>query len=201
MDMVGVVAFYLSFNKLQGPILKHDIDDIDVEAFRNVSSLNKLILSSNNLMIQLSDLLFNLSDFENKPIKNVNNVLFVSHYTLSSLYRRFTPVLVLDSDAPDPLHQGSVDFRRSKNFEQWNSLTLVQLPQTLLNAQNLLAGYKTALLAVLRLPAGNVYWFAWEKGERGNCGANIGRCVYICDNCAACYGRSNASAYLCDHFR
>ncbi|TXG48782.1 hypothetical protein EZV62_024657 [Acer yangbiense] len=98
--------------------------------------------------------------FENKPIKNLNNVLFVSHYTLASLHRRLTPVPALDSDASHPLHQGSADFRSSKSFEQWNSLTakfsgassipftLLQLPQIILNAQNLLAGNKTALLAV-----------------------------------------------------
>ncbi|KAH7571546.1 hypothetical protein JRO89_XS04G0076200 [Xanthoceras sorbifolium] len=98
--------------------------------------------------------------FENKPIKNLNNVLFVSHYTLASLHRRLTPVLALDSDVPHPLHQGSADIRSNKSFEQWNSLTakfsgasnipftLLQLPQIILNARNLLAGNKTALLAV-----------------------------------------------------
>ncbi|XP_041016109.1 maltose excess protein 1, chloroplastic-like isoform X2 [Juglans microcarpa x Juglans regia] len=66
----------------------------------------------------------------------------------------------LDSDVPHTLHEGSVKHGSSKSFEQWDSLTakfsgaasipflLLQLPQIILNASNLLAGNKTALLAV-----------------------------------------------------
>lgn len=54
----------------------------------------------------------------------------------------------------------SANFRSNKAFEEWNSLTakfagaanipfmILQLPQIILNARNLLAGNKTALLAV-----------------------------------------------------
>lgn len=63
----------------------------------------------------------------------------------------------LDSNIPG---EGSVELKSSKSFEQWDSLTakfsgaanipflLLQLPQIILNARNLLAGNKTALLAV-----------------------------------------------------
>ncbi|KAG2701254.1 hypothetical protein I3760_06G035700 [Carya illinoinensis] len=66
----------------------------------------------------------------------------------------------LDSDVPHTLHEGSVKHGSNKSFEQWDSLTakfsgaasipflLLQLPQIILNASNLLAGNKTALLAV-----------------------------------------------------
>lgn len=58
------------------------------------------------------------------------------------------------------LCKGSANIRSNKEFEEWNSLTakfsgaanipfmLLQLPQIVLNARNLLAGNKTALLAV-----------------------------------------------------
>lgn len=58
------------------------------------------------------------------------------------------------------LHKESGNFRSNKAFEEWNSLTakfsgaanipfmLLQLPQIILNARNLLAGNKAALLAV-----------------------------------------------------
>jgi hypothetical protein len=58
--------------------------------------------------------------------------------------------------------------------------------------------------------AGDVYWFAWEpftalilykeEGEGGDCCANIGCSVIIYCICAACTGRSHASALFCDHF-
>ncbi|KAJ4720971.1 maltose excess protein 1, chloroplastic-like [Melia azedarach] len=95
-----------------------------------------------------------------KPVSNLNNVLFISRYTLASLQRRLSPVPAVDSDVPHPLHQGSANIRSNKEFEEWNSLTakfsgaanipfmLLQLPQIVLNARNLLAGNKTALLAV-----------------------------------------------------
>ena len=56
--------------------------------------------------------------------------------------------------------KGSVNHKYSKSFEQWDSLTakftavsnipflVLQLPQIILNARNLMAGNKTALLAV-----------------------------------------------------
>lgn len=96
----------------------------------------------------------------NKPTGNLNNVLFISHYTLATLHRRLSPVSAGDSDVPHPFHQESANFRSNKAFEEWNSLTakfsgaanipfmLLQLPQIILNARNLLAGNKAALLAV-----------------------------------------------------
>ncbi|XP_043815202.1 maltose excess protein 1, chloroplastic isoform X2 [Manihot esculenta] len=83
-----------------------------------------------------------------------------THYSLTSLHRRLSPVSALDSDVPHPLHQGSADVKDSKRFKQWDSWTakfsgasnipflLLQMPQIILNAQNLMAGNKTALLAV-----------------------------------------------------
>ncbi|RXH95394.1 hypothetical protein DVH24_025078 [Malus domestica] len=89
--------------------------------------------------------------------------LFKSYHPLPlrlPLQRRST-LSALDSDVPHPLHQGSVKSSSSKtSFEQWNSWTakfsgasnlpflLLQMPQIYLNAQNLLAGNKAALLAV-----------------------------------------------------
>ncbi|GAY43213.1 hypothetical protein CUMW_072800 [Citrus unshiu] len=96
----------------------------------------------------------------NKPAGKLNNVLFISHYTLATLHRRLSPVSAGDSDVPHPFHQESANFRSNKAFEEWNSLTakfsgaanipfmLLQLPQIILNARNLLAGNKAALLAV-----------------------------------------------------
>ncbi|XP_058183681.1 maltose excess protein 1-like, chloroplastic isoform X2 [Rhododendron vialii] len=82
---------------------------------------------------------------------------------LSSLHHRLKPIPALDSEAegvpPEyPIHHDQSDGRKS--FEQWDSLTakfagaanipflVLQLPQILLNARNLLAGNKNALLAV-----------------------------------------------------
>ncbi|KAL4595596.1 hypothetical protein ACB092_12G103800 [Castanea dentata] len=89
--------------------------------------------------------------------------LSLKYNSLTTLINRrvSSPITAaLDSDVPHPLHQGSVKLRNSKSFEQWDSLTakfsgasnipflLLQLPQIILNARNLLAGNKTALLAV-----------------------------------------------------
>ncbi|KAF5725672.1 maltose excess protein 1 chloroplastic-like [Tripterygium wilfordii] len=96
------------------------------------------------------------------PFKSLALTLKSSYtrYSLASLHRRLGPVAALDSDVPRPLHKGSVNFKNSKGYEQWDSLTakfsgaanipfmLLQLPQIILNAQNLLAGNKAALLAV-----------------------------------------------------
>nr|GMC47251.1 maltose excess protein 1-like, chloroplastic [Ipomoea batatas] len=67
------------------------------------------------------------------------------------------PVAALDSDIPGSIDQ---DLKSSDNFKQWDSLTakfagaanvpflLLQLPQIILNARNLIAGNKSALFAV-----------------------------------------------------
>lgn len=72
-------------------------------------------------------------------------------------HRRLTPVLALDSNVPPSNQEES---KKAENFEQWGSLTakfsgaanvpflLLQLPQIILNARNLLAGNNTALFAV-----------------------------------------------------
>ncbi|KAI8540611.1 hypothetical protein RHMOL_Rhmol09G0276600 [Rhododendron molle] len=89
---------------------------------------------------------------------------------LSSLHHRLKPIPALGSEAegvpPEyPIHHDQkrdVMFQSDgrKSFEQWDSLTakfagaanipflVLQLPQILLNARNLLAGNKNALLAV-----------------------------------------------------
>ncbi|KAL4304034.1 hypothetical protein GQ457_10G014740 [Hibiscus cannabinus] len=93
------------------------------------------------------------------PGKNKLNALplSLSQHSFLPLRHRLTPIRALDSD---PLHKGSEDFNSKKDYEQWDSLTstfsgaanipflLLQLPQIILNARNLLAGNKTALLAV-----------------------------------------------------
>jgi hypothetical protein len=84
-----------------------------------------------------------------------------THSLSQRRHRRIAPVLALNSDVPKPLHhQGSIKFKESREFEQWDSLTakfsgaanipflLLQLPQIILNARNLMAGNNTALLAV-----------------------------------------------------
>ncbi|MBA0737490.1 hypothetical protein Gogos_010950 [Gossypium gossypioides] len=92
--------------------------------------------------------------------KNKLNLSSLGQYSFHSLHHRVAPICALDSDVPHPLHKGSVDFKSKKSYEQWDSLTstfsgaanipflLLQLPQIILNARNLLAGNKTALLAV-----------------------------------------------------
>ncbi|MBA0827267.1 hypothetical protein Goarm_012056 [Gossypium armourianum] len=92
--------------------------------------------------------------------KNKLNLSSLGQYSFHSLHHRVAPIRALDSDVPHRLHKGSVDFKSKKSYEQWDSLTstfsgaanipflLLQLPQIILNARNLLAGNKTALLAV-----------------------------------------------------
>ncbi|XVF30586.1 hypothetical protein REPUB_Repub16aG0071100 [Reevesia pubescens] len=92
--------------------------------------------------------------------ENTLNVLGLSQYSFLSVTHRVGPIRALDSDVPHPLHKGSVNFKTTKSYEEWDSLTakfagaanipflLLQLPQIILNARNLLAGNKTALLAV-----------------------------------------------------
>ncbi|KAL7155742.1 hypothetical protein ABFS83_03G096900 [Erythranthe nasuta] len=72
---------------------------------------------------------------------------------------RLKPVSALSSDDTHPINQGSSQVR-GQSFDQWDSLTakfaaaanlpflLLQLPQIILNTRNLLAGNKSALLAI-----------------------------------------------------
>ncbi|KAK8715224.1 hypothetical protein V6N13_042562 [Hibiscus sabdariffa] len=88
------------------------------------------------------------------------NVLPLSQNSRVSLSQRAGPVRALDSDVPHPLHKGPVNFKSKKSYEEWDSWTakfagtanlpflLLQLPQIILNARNLMAGNKAALLAV-----------------------------------------------------
>ncbi|KAA3473420.1 maltose excess protein 1, chloroplastic-like [Gossypium australe] len=88
------------------------------------------------------------------------SVLALSLYSRVSLPHRAAPIRALDSDVPHPLHKGSVNFKKRKSYVEWDSLTakftgaanlpflLLQLPQIILNTRNLMAGNKTALLAV-----------------------------------------------------
>ncbi|KAL3573975.1 hypothetical protein D5086_024588 [Populus alba] len=95
--------------------------------------------------------------FPSKPFLHLHSL------SLTSLHRRLIPVPALDSDVPHPLDQGStvkVKNKRSKEIEEWDSWTakfsgganvpflLLQMPQIILNAKNLMSGNKTALLAV-----------------------------------------------------
>ncbi|XP_054796537.1 maltose excess protein 1-like, chloroplastic [Prosopis cineraria] len=100
-----------------------------------------------------------------KPIPFFKSSVSASRFThyrpfLSLSRPRLTcSINALHSDVPRP-HQGSVDIEREKRYQQWDSLTskfagaanipflLLQLPQIILNAQNLMAGNKTALFAV-----------------------------------------------------
>ncbi|KAJ6422537.1 hypothetical protein OIU84_027492 [Salix udensis] len=82
------------------------------------------------------------------------------HSSLASLHRRLSPVPALESDVPhhSPDHGSTV--KKSKKFEEWDFWTakfsggasvpflLLQMPQIILNANNLMSGNKTALLAV-----------------------------------------------------
>ncbi|XP_004307834.1 PREDICTED: maltose excess protein 1, chloroplastic-like [Fragaria vesca subsp. vesca] len=86
--------------------------------------------------------------------------LFSSTSYIPLNLRRRPTLSALDSDVPHPLHQGSAKLKTSESFEQWDSWTakfsgasnipflLLQMPQIILNAQNLMAGNKAALLAV-----------------------------------------------------
>ncbi|XP_022719909.1 maltose excess protein 1, chloroplastic-like isoform X2 [Durio zibethinus] len=115
--------------------------------FRNCPFPSRL-LPSNSFSLQLNE------------SKNKLNELALSQYSLLPLPHRLGPIRALDSDVPRPFHKGSVNFKSTKSYEEWDSLTakfagasnipflLLQLPQIILNACNLLAGNKTALLAV-----------------------------------------------------
>ena len=73
---------------------------------------------------------------------------------------RLPPVFALDSDLPRPIHRRSEKLKGSKSLKQWDSLTtkfsagsnlpfpLLQLPQIIPNARNLLAENESALFAV-----------------------------------------------------
>ncbi|KAE8669018.1 Maltose excess protein 1 [Hibiscus syriacus] len=92
--------------------------------------------------------------------ENKLNVLAVSQNSRVSLSHRAGPVRALDSDVPHPLHKGAVNVKSRKSYDEWDSWTaefagaanfpflLLQLHQIILNACNLMAGNKTALLAV-----------------------------------------------------
>lgn len=95
--------------------------------------------------------------FPYKPFLHLHSL------SLTSPQRRLIPVPALDSDVPHPLDLGStvkVKNNRSKEIEEWDSWTakfsgganvpflLLQMPQIILNAKNLMSGNKTALLAV-----------------------------------------------------
>ncbi|KAB1205276.1 Maltose excess protein 1, chloroplastic [Morella rubra] len=98
--------------------------------------------------------------FSSSALQRPQSLKYDSLTTLH--HRRFScpAPAVLESDVPHPLHEGSVKYESSQRFEQWDSLTakfsgasnipflLLQLPQIILNARNLLAGNKMALLAV-----------------------------------------------------
>uniref|UniRef100_A0A1J3HNJ2 Maltose excess protein 1, chloroplastic n=1 Tax=Noccaea caerulescens TaxID=107243 RepID=A0A1J3HNJ2_NOCCA len=74
--------------------------------------------------------------------------------------RRLVPVRAIESDLPHPTQQGSSGLGKIREYEEWDSWTakfsgganipflMLQLPQIILNAQNLLAGNNTALSAV-----------------------------------------------------
>ncbi|KAJ6693816.1 hypothetical protein OIU85_004584 [Salix viminalis] len=87
--------------------------------------------------------------------------LHLHSLSLTSLHRRLIPVPALDSDVPHPLDQGStLKVKNNSRKEEWDFWTakfsaganvpflLLQMPQILLNAKNLISGNKTALLAV-----------------------------------------------------
>ncbi|KAK6115007.1 hypothetical protein DH2020_007276 [Rehmannia glutinosa] len=78
---------------------------------------------------------------------------------------RLKPVSAISSEDAQSINQYDINYKKSKqvragNFEQWDSLTakfagaanlpflLLQLPQIVLNSRNLMAGNKSALLAV-----------------------------------------------------
>ncbi|KAI4295238.1 hypothetical protein L6164_035305 [Bauhinia variegata] len=109
-----------------------------------------------------------LSPLIQKSTSSFNNgasastLLYCYHYQASAFPQRRPSYAInaLNSDAPHPFNQGSVNSETNKSYEQWDSVTakfagassipflLLQMPQIMLNAQNLLAGNKTALLAV-----------------------------------------------------
>ncbi|XP_071732133.1 maltose excess protein 1-like, chloroplastic [Rutidosis leptorrhynchoides] len=98
---------------------------------------------------------YNLKLCFNSSCSSINPIFGVKR-------RRFTPNLSLESDIPNPLHQEDTELNEQskKNLQQWDSLTakfagaanvpflLLQLPQIVLNARNLIAGNEAALFAV-----------------------------------------------------
>ncbi|KAL2467847.1 Maltose exCES [Forsythia ovata] len=88
---------------------------------------------------------------------NLKEALFLGQ---SVCQYRLKPVAALNSEETHPTSQESGTLKNGNNFEQWDSMTakfagaanlpflLLQLPQIILNARNLLAGNKSALLAV-----------------------------------------------------
>lgn len=96
---------------------------------------------------------------KNYLISNIHSSSLLS----LNLHCRFKPIAALDSDLPQPSQSGEENVTLNKNdgaFKQWDWWTakfaaganipflLLQLPQILLNARNLMAGNNTALLAV-----------------------------------------------------
>lgn len=89
-----------------------------------------------------------------KPTVISKDLLFIGSSLQSN---RLKPIHALESDIPQ---EESVELDKRSNFEQWDSWTakfsgasnvpflLLQLPQIILNARNLLAGNPSALLAV-----------------------------------------------------
>ncbi|KAJ1411940.1 Maltose excess protein 1, chloroplastic [Sesbania bispinosa] len=83
-----------------------------------------------------------------------------SHYHLFAFPPRRPNFVVNALDSDTPHHQGSVKVGRNESYEQWDSLTskfsgaanipflLLQMPQIILNARNLMSGNKTALFAI-----------------------------------------------------
>ncbi|KAL8481828.1 hypothetical protein ACS0TY_028106 [Phlomoides rotata] len=91
----------------------------------------------------------------------INNELHLKKIVFStqSICCRLNPVSAISSEDAYPTNKELAQMRR-KNFKEWDSLTtkfagtanvpflLLQLPQIILNTQNLLAGSKSALLAI-----------------------------------------------------
>ncbi|XP_058729522.1 maltose excess protein 1-like, chloroplastic [Vicia villosa] len=84
-----------------------------------------------------------------------------TQYRLFAFPQPSRPNFTLNALHSDPPHQRSVNFgRRNERYEQWDSLTsklsgaanfpflLLQMPQILLNARNLLSANNTALFAI-----------------------------------------------------
>ncbi|MCL7045109.1 hypothetical protein MKW94_020962 [Papaver nudicaule] len=105
--------------------------------------------SSSSLNISLKP------SFPSSSVSKLNLSLFKP-----SLNQRFKPNYALDSDTPFISNQGSEKIKNPQEFEEWDSLTakfagasnlpflLLQLPQIILNSQNLIAGNYSALSAV-----------------------------------------------------
>ncbi|KAG8043067.1 hypothetical protein GUJ93_ZPchr0305g33725 [Zizania palustris] len=107
----------------------------------------------------------------------------------------------------------------TKKYKEWDSMTakfagaanipflLLQLPQIILNARNLLAGNKTALFAVPWLGMltgllGNLSLLSYfAKKKDGGCHrADSGCNLHLCSHCAACHGGVHAIATVRGHF-